>query len=87
MSRSIPATQFRDQCLRLIDEVKATGEGLIVTKHGRPMAAVVPVVAEPKDSLFGWCKEIRLHDDLEAPAIPAEDWNIVSDPDSILTGS
>ena len=53
-SRTIPAAQFRDQCLRLMDEVRATGETLIVTKHGRPVAAVVPYTEQATASIIGW---------------------------------
>ena len=84
--RTIPAAQFRDQCLRLIDEVNATGERLIVTKHGRPVAAVVPAVEQPAPSIVGWCEDIRIHDDLSKPAVPPEHWHVVSDPERILTG-
>lgn len=84
MSRTIPITQFRNQCLRLIDEVKATGDTLIVTKHGRPLAAVVPVVEERSTSIIGWSSGIRLGDDLTTPAIPPEEWEIVSNPDRIV---
>jgi prevent-host-death family protein len=40
--REITATQFKARCLRLLDEVAETGETLIVTKHGRPVARVEP---------------------------------------------
>jgi len=40
--REITATQFKARCLRLLDEVAETGETLVVTKHGRPVARVVP---------------------------------------------
>lgn len=80
-AKTIPATQFRNQCLRLIDEVRATGEKLIVTKHGRPVAAVIPVTEKPKTAIIGWSSEIQIHDDLSKPAIPPEDWEIVSNPD------
>ena len=40
--REISATQFKARCLRLLDEVAETGEALIVTKHGRPVARVEP---------------------------------------------
>ena len=86
-SRTIPAAQFRDRCLKLLDEVHATGEKLIVTKHGRPVAAIVPVVATPEESILGWSADIRIDTDLTEPAIPPEDWHIVSDPERILTGS
>nr|MDE0501799.1 type II toxin-antitoxin system Phd/YefM family antitoxin [bacterium] len=85
MNRTIPITQFRNQCLRLMDEVKATGDTLIVTKHGRPLAAVIPVVDERSRSIIGWSSEIRLGDDLTNPAIPPDDWEIVSQPDRIAT--
>ena len=84
MKKTVPVTQFRNQCLRLMDEVKSTGETLIVTKHGRPLAAVVPVVEERSAGIIGWSSEIRLGDDLSEPAIPPEDWEIVSHPDRMV---
>ncbi len=87
MRQTVPITQFRNQCLRLLEQVKSTGEELVVTKHGRPVAAVIPVGKEPKEPLFGWSSDImQIQDDLTKPAIPSEDWHIVSDPDRILTG-
>lgn len=40
--KQITATQFKARCLRLLDEVAKTGEALVVTKHGRPVARVEP---------------------------------------------
>jgi prevent-host-death family protein len=40
--KRITATQFKARCLRLLDEVAETGETLVVTKHGRPVARVEP---------------------------------------------
>lgn len=40
--RQITATQFKARCLRLLDEVAETGETLVVTKRGRPVARVEP---------------------------------------------
>ena len=84
--RAIPAAQFRDRCLKLLDEVQATGEKLIVTKHGRPVAAIVPAVGTPDEGIIGWSDDIRIDTDLTEPAIPPKDWHIVSDPDRVLTG-
>lgn len=83
---TIPAAQFRDQCLRLMDEVNATGRELVVTKHGRPVVAVVPVMRQGAPSVIGWCPDILIHDDLSEPAVPARRWHIVSDPERTLTG-
>lgn len=85
-TRTIPAAQFRDRCLKLLDEVHATGEKLIVTKHGRPVAAVVPAVASSEASVIGWSDDIRIGTDLTEPAMPPEDWHVVSDPERVLTG-
>jgi prevent-host-death family protein len=40
--KEITASQFKAKCLRLLDEVAETGETLIVTKHGKPVARVEP---------------------------------------------
>lgn len=40
--KEITATQFKARCLRLLDEVAETGETLVVTKHGRPVARIEP---------------------------------------------
>jgi prevent-host-death family protein len=42
VQREITATQFKARCLRLLDEVAETGETLVVTKYGRPVARVEP---------------------------------------------
>lgn len=49
--REITATQFKARCLRLLDEVAETGETLIVTKRGRPVARVEPPL--PPEDLRG----------------------------------
>ena len=38
--KTIGAAKFKEQCLALLDQLDA--EGLIVTKHGKPFARVVP---------------------------------------------
>ena len=52
--KEITATQFKARCLRLLDEVAETGETLIVTKHGYPVARVEPPT--PPDDLRGSVK-------------------------------
>jgi prevent-host-death family protein len=40
MSRTVSASQFKAQCLAMLDEVAATGEEIVVTKRGRAVARV-----------------------------------------------
>jgi prevent-host-death family protein len=37
----ITATEFKAKCLHLLDEVQRTGEELVISKRGRPVARVV----------------------------------------------
>lgn len=40
-SRTIAATEFKSHCLALMDEVQRTGDEIVITKHGRPVARLV----------------------------------------------
>ena len=42
MERTVTATEFRAQCLALLDEVEETGQTLLITKDGRTFAQVTP---------------------------------------------
>jgi prevent-host-death family protein len=44
VTKSIPAGLFKAGCLALLDEVGAGGVELVVTKRGKPVARVVPVL-------------------------------------------
>lgn len=67
--RTIPAGEFKARCLGLLDLVAETGESLIVTKRGRPVAKVVPVDEEQPRPLKG---SVRYHGDIVAPL--GESW-------------
>ena len=54
-NRTLGAGEFKTHCLRLIDEVNQTKETIVITKHGKPMAQLKPVVEE-NYSLYG-CME------------------------------
>lgn len=45
MDKTITASLFKAKCLALLDEVAETGESLVVTKRGRPVARVAAVQA------------------------------------------
>ena len=68
VERTISATRFKARCLALLDEVAETGEVLIVTKRGKPVARVEPV--EPSRSLAGSVTFLVSDDELIAPLYP-----------------
>ena len=53
--RTVKASEFKAKCLKIMDEVAATGEPVVITKHGVPVAQLVPAVRKPK-TLFGALK-------------------------------
>ena len=80
--RTVPAGVFKAKCLAILDEVNATGEPVLVTKRGKPVARVVVPVPEnkkekKKDSIFGFLREmITLPEgvDLVEPLHTDEEW-------------
>ena len=42
--KTIKASEFKAKCLRLMDEVAETGQPLVITKNGKPVAQLRPVV-------------------------------------------
>lgn len=45
MAHTVEAAKFKEQCLSLLDHL--TPEGLIITKHGKPVARVIPYPQKP----------------------------------------
>lgn len=52
----ISATEFKARCLKLLDEVAATHEPLVITKRGKPVARLVPIDGDTKESMFGYLR-------------------------------
>jgi len=55
MATTIPAGEFKAKCLKLLDKVAGDRQPLIITKHGKPVAHLVPVPedADPFGALRG----------------------------------
>ncbi len=68
--RIVPAGRFKAECLALLDRVEQTGEPLVVTKRGRPVAEVVPVRATRR-SLKG---SVTVRGDILGPIL--DTWDV-----------
>jgi prevent-host-death family protein len=67
MSRHIKASEFKAKCLALMDEVARTGDTVVITKNGKPVAELVPHRAR-KQSLRGLLKdELFITGDIVSP--------------------
>ena len=51
--KQIPAAKFKEHCLALLDQVDQ--EGIVITKHGKPVAKLIPFAADSA-SLIGSLK-------------------------------
>ena len=54
----IDAAKFKEQCLSLLDQLDA--DGLIVTKHGRPVARVIPFGNQGADLIGSLRHKIKI---------------------------
>jgi prevent-host-death family protein len=73
--KMIAAGTFKQTCLRLLDEVAETGETVVITKRGRPVAQLTPVPADARDDWAGAMRGTgRILGDLVAPATTPGEW-------------
>lgn len=66
--RTIPATRFKAECLQLLDDVADSGETIIVTKRGKPVARLLPLA--PPESLEGSVTFLVDDEEFIAPLFP-----------------
>jgi antitoxin (DNA-binding transcriptional repressor) of toxin-antitoxin stability system len=72
--KKMPAGVFKTKCLAVMDEVKAKGEPIVITKHGIPVAKLVPVGSHPDDIYGFMAGKGAILGDIVAPVIAAEEW-------------
>ena len=49
----VAAADFKARCLELMDRVRETGVEYVITKHGNPVAKLVPYNESARRSFFG----------------------------------
>ena len=74
--KMVPATQFKAECLRLIDEMNRDRQPVTITKRGRPVAVLAPVVNDRPKSIIGALRgTVLYYDDPFSPAVEPDAWN------------
>jgi prevent-host-death family protein len=71
--KTIEATEFKQKCLAILDRVEP--EGLLITKHGKPVAKLLPAASESAELLGSLVGKIRIHGDLLSTGL---DWDAES---------
>jgi prevent-host-death family protein len=77
--RRIAAGEFKAKCLAILDEVNATGEPVLVTKRGKPVARVEAPpresAQESPDSIFGCLRHMAtITGDIVSSEFTEEEW-------------
>ncbi len=73
----IPAGQFKANCLSLMDKVNLQQRVIVITKHGKPIAKLIPFT-ETRKSLFGaMTGSVKIIGDIVQPT--AETWEADAD--------
>jgi len=74
--KRMAAGNFKAKCLAVMDEVSQTGEPVLITKHGKPVAKLI-AANNQADDLFGFMAgKVKIVGDIVAPATPLEDWEL-----------
>ena len=72
--KKIPAGVFKTNCLALMDQVQAKHETVVITKHGKPVAKLVPVSTET-DGIYNFLGgKGSVQGDIVSPALSPEEW-------------
>jgi prevent-host-death family protein len=72
--KTMAAGSFKVHCLKVMDEVQAKRETIVITKRGKPVVKLVPADAE-KDDIYGFLKgKGKITGDVISPAISKEEW-------------
>lgn len=58
MPAQMSATQFKEQCLSILDHLDS--DGLVITKHGKAVARVIPAQSDCKDLIGSLKGKIRV---------------------------
>ncbi|MFZ2540295.1 MAG: type II toxin-antitoxin system Phd/YefM family antitoxin [Gallionella sp.] len=65
--QTIQASEFKARCLALMDDVARTGEVLVVTKNGRPIAELRPYTGGRPGSPIGLHSGLEITGDILSP--------------------
>jgi prevent-host-death family protein len=72
--KKMAAGAFKANCLAIMDDVQAKHETIVITKHGKPVAKLVPV--EPQgDDIFGFLRgKVTITGDVVSPTLSRREW-------------
>lgn len=65
--KTIPAAKFKEQCLAILDRLDS--DGLVITKHGKPVARLLPISRSGEELIGSLESKIRVAGDIESTRV------------------
>ena len=65
--KTIGASRFKEQCLALLDRLGP--DGLVITKHGRPVARVLPYEQDPASLIGSLRNDLKIKGDIMSTGV------------------
>jgi prevent-host-death family protein len=72
--KKVAAGSFKTNCLAIMDEVQAKHETVVITKHGKPVAKLVPVKGETDEIYDFLAGKGAVAGDVVSPALSRKEW-------------
>ncbi len=78
--QTVKISEFKARCLEILDRVARTGETLVITRRGCPLARVLPISPSSEGEWLG-CLEgtARAIGNLVEPVVAPEEWEAVGE--------
>ncbi|HEV1994403.1 MAG TPA: type II toxin-antitoxin system Phd/YefM family antitoxin [Candidatus Acidoferrum sp.] len=76
----VAISEFKAKCLALLEQVRRTRQPIRITRHGKPVAEVVPPTAlQDRASWIGSMKDSKIIGDIISPADDEDEWEALRD--------
>ena len=72
--KKMAAGTFKVHCLSVMDEVQAKRESVVITKHGKPVAKLVPADIDADDIYNFLAGKGAITGDVVSPALSDKEW-------------
>jgi prevent-host-death family protein len=81
--QEIAISKFKATCLAVLERVRKTGEPVLVTRFGQPVARIEPPSSQPakRIKLGGMAGTMRIQGDIVGPISDISDWEAAQDPE------
>ena len=75
----IAISKFKATCLAVLDRVNRTGEPVLITRFGKPVAEVVPPSPPERPERWLGCMRstLRVNGDIVSPVLDEKEWEVL----------